>query len=554
MTIRITKSQAYNYPAKELAEIECSICKSVFTRKISSIRANINKNGDFICHKCIIKSESYLSKQRLSHPKTDSKWSSKVSVKCVKCGKNYEINYRSMKWASNHNKYHCCQSCVTKTAHESGKFNYSDEFINKLKENGRRFWDENRDKWKSSYMSHLLNDDEYIELMMDSGKKAWLDQEFRDLMVSDEVKSKRLKSLSKTLEDPAYRVRLSENSKRNWTDDEYRRVISEKSKARMCTPEGRASASINGSKPWIDNSFREKMALVRASQPRVSSIQVLLYSFLDDLGVDYFKEGPDTVIGFYCFDCLIPGKKNLLIECQGDYWHSLDNVVSRDRSKFTYISRYFPEFEIMYLWEREFYSKDRVLDRLKLKLGIDIETVDFNFSDVEIFEPSGSEVKSFLDSYHYIGSGRGGIRVGARVGDSLIAVAVFSPPLRQNMDFGGDFRELSRFCIHPCYHKKNFGSWLLSRFIKSVKDVPLIVAYSDGTVGHDGGLYKASNFKLSHSVEPDYWYVDRDGYVMHKRTLYGRAVNLGMKESEFAEKHGYSKKFGGPKKCWVIKL
>jgi hypothetical protein len=91
----------------------------------------------------------------------------------------------------------------------------------------------------------------------------------------------------------------------------------------------------------------------------------------------------------------------------------------------------------------------------------------------------------------------------------------------------------------------------LSKCIKRISDVPRIIAYADTTVGHTGAVYKASNFKFSHDVKPDYWYVDKDGYVMHKRTLYGRASKMSMTEKDFALKFNYFKKYGGPKKCYV---
>jgi hypothetical protein len=139
----------------------------------------------------------------------------------------------------------------------------------------------------------------------------------------------------------------------------------------------------------------------------------------------------------------------------------------------------------------------------------------------------------------------------------LIAAIVFSPPLRQNTArqfdlIYGEVRELSRLCIHPSYHKKNFASWFIKRALKQI-DCKLVVAYADTTVGHTGGIYKASNFKLHHVVPSDYWYVDTSGYVMHKRTLYGRARNLKITEAEFAETKGYIKKYGGEKLCFIYK-
>jgi hypothetical protein len=303
--------------------------------------------------------------------------------------------------------------------------------------------------------------------------------------------------------------------------------------------------------------YKEKMAAYRAAQSgRISTIQAMLYSYLDELGVEYFKESEQTRLGHYVFDCLvINGDKKLLIECQGDYWHSLLKSERNDRSKFTYISKYFPEYEIMYIWEHEFYCKDRVLDRLKLKLGINIETKEFDFADLIFREINSTETKIFLDLYHYLGKDRGGKAFGVFDGDLLIAVIVFSPPLRQNTAgqfnlVDGEVRELSRLCIHPSYHKKNFASWFIKRALKQIK-CKLVVAYADTTVGHDGGIYKASNFQLHHTVPADYWYVDINGYVMHKRTLYGRAVKQKMAEAEFAEAKGYIKKYGGEKLCFV---
>jgi hypothetical protein len=81
-----------------------------------------------------------------------------------------------------------------------------------------------------------------------------------------------------------------------------------------------------------------------------------------------------------------------------------------------------------------------------------------------------------------------------------------------------------------------------------------IITYADSTVGHVGTIYKAANFKLDHIVEPDYWYVDKDGYVVHKRTLYARACKMSQKERDYAENHGYKKVWGGEKRRYSINL
>lgn len=361
----------------------------------------------------------------------------------------------------------------------------------------------------------------------------------------------------------------SERLKERWINDRDR-LISD-IKAAM-TPERREAASKKSLELWQDDRYRqlvcEKLAIVRNSieyrqklsiagaisaqrQPKISSLSYRLYDYLDILNIAYIKEGPGTVIGYYQFDCLIPktnGHKNILIECQGDYWHSLPKAEIRDRQKFSYINRYFPDHEIMYLWEHEFSQRDGVIDRLKFKLGLEVATANFAFSDVVIQTIAAKEATDFLNKYHYIGKSRGGKCYGAYLDGMLVAVSVFSPPLRQNMK---DCVELSRFCIHPKYHKKNFASWFISKVVRNFKNVD-IVAFADSTVGHVGTIYKALGFKHVSTVPSDYWYVSGDGFVMHKKTLYNRAVSLAMSESEFARTKNYSRVYGGPKLKFVL--
>lgn len=385
--------------------------------------------------------------------------------------------------------------------------------------------------------------------------KQWNNPSYKEKWKKTRNSTKSIRSL-KSKQIWSNKDRLSELSvkvKKAWENEEYRAVKTEQSQKLWENQE-----YISKQKEGYTESVRKMMALKRSEQPRISSIQIKLYQYLDALGVEYYKEGEKTSIGYYVFDCVIPRiypNKSILIECQGDYWHSMPETERKDRAKFTYIDKYFPEYEIMYIWENEFSTKDGVIDRLKLKLGIDINIIDFEFSKLDIRIPTTDELKNFLDLYHYLGHSRTGINFGAYLDNKLISVVIYSSPLRQNVAAQFDLenhqvRELSRFCIHPSYHKRNFASWFITKTLKSI-DSDCIVAYCDQTVGHTGSIYKACGFIEHHKIAPDYWYVDKNNYIMHKRTLYGRACKMSSTEREFAEKFGYKKIFGGPKICFV---
>lgn len=99
---------------------------------------------------------------------------------------------------------------------------------------------------------------------------------------------------------------------------------------------------------------------------------------------------------------------------------------------------------------------------------------------------------------------------------------------------------------------KNLCSWFISHTIKRLPaDIKKIVAYSDTTYNHIGTVYKAANFKLDHEIRPDYWYINQDGWVLHKKTVYNRAVKNNLSESDYATSNNLRKRYGQQKLCYL---
>ena len=492
----------------------------------------------------------------------------KHDIKCADCGADDVISpvtrHRHL------NKYGriLCKTCTHKLISVSSLALWNDEGYRKsveLKSADQKHSPARSErmckKWQEeSYRSSMLSvyaSPEYKHRMSKAIIDKWHDKEYRSKIIE-------------FWSNHVSRELLSVLIKEKWADDAYRsaviarysdinviKQISQRSSSLWASDEYRDKVIASIKKRWEDFEFKIRMAYVRSKNPKISQQQLILYNLLEDLHIDFEREGINTTIGYYVFDCLVHKSDNtkLLIECQGDYWHNRPKQQVRDTQKFTYIDRYFPNYTIMYIWEHEFSTHERVLGRLKAQLGIEIESVSFDFANVEIRQPTMQLVKEFLNSYHYIGRGRGGIVYGAYYNNILIACIVYSRPLRQNIaaSFGvkdDRMREISRLCIHPSYHKKNFASWFIANSLHQI-DADLIIAYADQTAGHRGTVYKSVNFQLHHKIKPDYWYVDNDGYVMHKRTLYGKAKQMQMTEKQYAETYKYSKKYGGPKLCYI---
>lgn len=406
-----------------------------------------------------------------------------------------------------------------------------------------------------------------------------------------EVRDKLSKAASVKWQDRQYRLRQGVSSKKLWDNNEYREIISSRSREQFADKGRRQRMSEYYREKYVDSDYREqrrqyslklwqdekfrdnvlaayddqwrakhsrimkvvrnradvreKLAEARQNQPRVSSQQKMLYAILDDMGIGYV---PEYSLGYYSFDCFIEDY-DLLIEVQGEYWHSLPRAISNDKAKATYVERYFPSLSLKYLSEQDFLFYNRVVSLLHQWLDIDQnKQVDFQFQDIRVVRISERAIaKDFLNRYHYIGTlGKGGYVYGAYLDDVLVAVAVFSKPTRHEstVRLKTDVRELTRFCIHPSYHKKNFASWLLSRcerFIVADSGCEMLLAFSDPMIDHVGTIYKAANWQFDGYTSPSYYYVDEDGYVMHKKTLYNHACKMKMRESEYANKYKYKK-------------
>lgn len=468
-----------------------------------------------------------------------------VEIRCTHCGELRSLRVSSVRVRAATKKPYICRSCSNRinaqkcrketTIYHESIYECSDckkKFTLKIK----------------NYRANLRRNRGLFRCNSCSLSRAHIDGKF-DKIYTKEFKQK-----------------LDSNSKSFW------RKARDTWREKLVTPEFRRSMSEYGKRAWQVEGYRERMALVRLQQPRTSTQQEILYSLLSDLGVKFFDDrSVYCKIGYYTFDCRIDPqegislKKSLLIEVQGDYWHSLSKIIAKDKSKSTYIKTYFPEFDLKYLWEHEFNNRGRILDMLRYWLGLDTPGLrEFDFTDVTSSLIEAREAEIFVSKYHYAGRiGRSGTNIGFFLGSDLVAVCVFACPVRQEVALkqGLAFREvleLSRFCIHPSYQVRNFASWLLARSIVYVRkqrsEIRLLVSFADSSYNHLGTIYKASNWHLDGEVAPDYWYADDRGYICHKKTLWNKAKQMCMTEAEYCTKFNYVKIWGDKKLRYIYKL
>ena len=80
-----------------------------------------------------------------------------------------------------------------------------------------------------------------------------------------------------------------------------------------------------------------------------TSIELKVEDQLKEYGVKYIKQKPINE-GHFILDFYLPDYQ-LVIECNGDYWHSLEKAKVRDRSLEEYVLS--KGKDILWLWEHE---------------------------------------------------------------------------------------------------------------------------------------------------------------------------------------------------------
>jgi len=283
-----------------------------------------------------------------------------------------------------------------------------------------------------------------------------------------------------------------------------------------------------------------------------TNVEKFVESILVRLGVEYdWQFGVDG----WSFDFRVG---NVLIECQGGYWHSLPQRRQRDDKKLKVVGGL--GYRVCYVWEHEVGSEELIFNRIR---NMVCDKPLFDFSKCVVSVVSHDECKKFLDRFHYQKSGRSGsLRVGFFLGEVLVGVCVFGYPVRQEVSerYGLEYQEvfeLTRLCIDPVYQARNFASWMIARSRKMVRGngkIKLLVSFADANYGHSGIIYKADNWEFDGCTVPSYWYVTKTRSIVHKKTVWEKAKKNNVHEGEQAIVDGLVKVRARPKNRYVYWL
>ena len=127
-----------------------------------------------------------------------------------------------------------------------------------------------------------------------------------------------------------------------------------------------------GQRNWVHRKFTSetinRIKEFRAKQIlplKDSSIEIKIQNFLKELGIEFFTHQHMNITHDYQCDIFIPSM-NLVIECDGDYWHKYP--IGRDIDKVRTEELIEKGFKVLRLWEFEINNLD--IDTFKKSIDI----------------------------------------------------------------------------------------------------------------------------------------------------------------------------------------
>lgn len=135
--------------------------------------------------------------------------------------------------------------------------------------------------------------------------------------------------------------------------EECKRKMSESRMGRQCLKETRLKIGIRNKGKTVTAETRQKIRIARRKQItpiKDTKIEIKIQDFLKLLGIDFFTHQYIQIEHGYQCDILVPAL-NLIIECDGDYWHNypIGKEIDHIRTK-ELIEK---DFKVLRLWENE---------------------------------------------------------------------------------------------------------------------------------------------------------------------------------------------------------
>ena len=258
----------------------------------------------------------------------------------------------------------------------------------------------------------------------------------------------------------------------------------------------------------INHPLCTKLYPVEPSKIKNTTPELFIQNILEEYNINY-KTNVRNIIPPKELDIYIPSK-NIAIECNGIYWHSIKEP-SYHYDKYKNCDN--NGVQLLTIWEDWIKTKPEIIESvIKSKLGLIDDKI---YARKCIIKQVDSNVcKKFLNDNHIQGFSPSTIKLGLYYNDKLVSIMTFSKS-RAGIGKKEDGYELVRFCNKLNINVVGAASKLLKYFILTYNPNK-IVSYSSNDISN-GNLYSKLGFIKDDKQNISYWYIDQNTFQRYHR-------------------------------------
>ena len=259
-----------------------------------------------------------------------------------------------------------------------------------------------------------------------------------------------------------------------------------------------------------------------------TTIEQFIKNVLKTYNINYISNYRKLLVNKQEIDIYIPSK-NIAIECNGCYWHSIFNKDKNYHIKKHNLCRN-KSVKLLSIWEDWIINKPQIVESIILnKLGITPNNIYARKCEYKKID--SKTCNDFLDQNHIQGKSNASIHIGLYYNDDLVSVMTFSKP-RVNMGAKNHKQqwELVRFCNKLNTRVVGGASKLFKHFINEY-DPESIVSFSMNDIS-DGNLYKHLGFETDEKITQSYWYIHPGTFKRYHRSSWTKSeiVRKGIRD------------------------
>jgi len=279
--------------------------------------------------------------------------------------------------------------------------------------------------------------------------------------------------------------------------------------------------------------------------------EIFVKNILDEHSIEY-ETNNRTILSGKELDIYIPSR-NLAIECNGVYWHSLKGP-KYHYDKWRICKE--QDIQLLTIWEDQIVNKPEIVKSIILsRLGIYKKRI--GASKCKVIQVSSKDSTEFLNRNHIQGACKSSIRYGLVYKGNLVALMCFDD-FNSRVGIGGKEHvwELVRFCSDMNTQVIHGAERLLLHFRKDY--IGDIISFASHDISM-GDLYEHLGFEKISEIPSSYWYIDMKTlkryhrYSFTKSTLVKKGYDPSATEFEIMATLPYYRIYDSGQSKYILK-